>query len=67
MRIDSVRRATWERAKVLSGFDSLKNHLTHLADKDTESFYLKFGFQELVRIDGKMRIFIPMETIRAIP
>lgn len=36
MRIDSVRRATWERAKVLSGFGSLKDYLTHLADLDAE-------------------------------
>ena len=36
MRIDSDRRALWERAKVLSGFGTLKDYLTHLADLDAE-------------------------------
>ena len=36
MRIDSDRRALWERAKVLSGFSTLKDYLTHLADLDAE-------------------------------
>ncbi len=36
MRIDSTRRATWERAKTLLGYGSLKDYLTHLADLDAE-------------------------------
>ncbi|PCJ46915.1 MAG: hypothetical protein COA74_12745 [Gammaproteobacteria bacterium] len=36
MRIDSVRRETWERAKTLLGYSTLKDYLTHLADLDAE-------------------------------
>ncbi len=36
-------------------------------DADAESFYLQYGFLELQRVNGKMRMFLPMKTIRAIP
>ncbi|PCJ46916.1 MAG: GNAT family N-acetyltransferase [Gammaproteobacteria bacterium] len=36
-------------------------------DDDAESFYLKFGFEELVRTNGKMRMFLPMKTIAQLP
>lgn len=36
MRIDSVRRENWERAKTLLGYSTLKDYLTHLADLDAE-------------------------------
>ncbi len=36
-------------------------------DEDAESFYRQFEFQELQRVNGKMKMFIPMNKIRAIP
>ena len=36
IRISSERRVQWERAKVISGFSTLKDYLTHLADQDAE-------------------------------
>ncbi len=36
-------------------------------DEDAESFYRQFEFEELQRVNGKMRMFIPMNKIRAIP
>ena len=36
MRIDSTRRANWERAKALAGFSTLKDYLTYLADQDAK-------------------------------
>jgi len=36
MRISSHSRIRWERAKVISGFSTLKDYLTHLADQDAE-------------------------------
>ncbi len=36
MRIDSVRRENWERAKTLLGYSTLKDYLTHLADLDAK-------------------------------
>ena len=41
MRIDSTRRANWERAKALAGFSTLKDYLTHLADQDAEKIIEK--------------------------
>jgi len=34
---------------------------------DAESFYVKYGFQELTRISGKVRMFLPMKTIQQMP
>ena len=36
-------------------------------DTEAESFYLQYGFMELQKFNGKMRMFLPMKTIRAIP
>lgn len=36
-------------------------------DEDAESFYLKFGFEELEKTNGKMRMFLPMKIIAQIP
>jgi hypothetical protein len=36
-------------------------------DEDAERFYVKYGFQELVRINGKMRMFLAMKTIQQLP
>ena len=36
-------------------------------DKNAESFYRQFEFKELQKINGKMRMFLPMKKIRAIP
>ncbi len=36
-------------------------------DDDAESFYLKFGFEALEKINGKMRMFLPIKTIAQIP
>ncbi len=36
-------------------------------DQDAESFYLKFGFEKLEKINGKIRMFLPMKIIAQIP
>jgi len=36
-------------------------------DKSIEKFYCKYGFQEIERINGKMKMFLPMKTIKALP
>jgi len=36
-------------------------------NEDAERFYLKYGFQELARIDEKVRMFLPMRTIQQMP
>ncbi len=47
MRIDSTRRANWERAKALAGFSTLKDYLTHLADQDSEKVIEKYDTMTL--------------------
>ena len=55
--------------KALKYFSEIYSHMHAYAiivdclNKDAESFYLKYGFEKLSIINGKMRMFLPMNVV----